>query len=1161
MLRRAVGAEDEDEGAELSAAATATLPAVPDRIATARRRAEQREEKPADDDETSVDTKVEDTRYDTSQRSPVPVGEPVTVPHGFYDMGDEFARGGLGRILKAHDRRLDRVVAIKELINPKESAQARFEREVKITAKLQHPNIIAVHEAGRWPSGKDFYAMKLVDGKSLADVIDQSGSFADSVKILPAVVDVAEAIGYAHSQGIIHRDLKPANVLVGPFGETVVIDWGLAKDLSGDVDDPAPMSADSAPLGAFRTSQGRILGTPAYMPPEQAAGASVDETADVYALGALLYHVLAGHPPYVDLGKGDFVKRVIKGPPTPVAERAPDTPKDLVAIVEKAMARARQDRYPNAGAMAEELRRYTTGGLVGAYRYGALDLFKRFVRRNRAAVIVGAVALVGLAAFGAYSVIRIQGERDIALQNEKEAVAARHVSERRVEELKVKQARLLLDRDPTASVLELLQLRGLDSGGPQVPPGAATVAGRAADRGVARRVLRAHTAVVHALSFAPDGRSVVSAGEDKWVRVWNLERGDTTSLRGHGEKITVLSRAARADVFASASHDGTVRVWRPGSTEARVLSGHRAAVTAIGISADGKRLASVSEDGTMRVWEVATGRFRSRDAPVEREAFAELSADGAVLVTGSHDGALRIWNADEATHRTVAVPGGVTVAALSPDAKWIATGARDGGVALFSIDGSRRVMFEPHDDTVNAVAFTPDAKRVATVAGDGRVRLHDAATETSRTLSTHAARAVALAISSDGRMLASGSWDRTVHVHDLETGDARTLRGHGDVVSAVGFSSRGEKLASASWDKTVRVWDTTPRKARRVLWGHRAGEKAVAFSPDGESVVAGGHDNNVRLWDLKTGVAHVWSGHEDHVFRVVFSPKGDWVASSSDDRTVRLWKVSGGEPTVLEGHEADVEELAFSPDGRFLASAAEDDTARLWNVASGEARVLKHGHDVSAVAFSADGRTLATASRDNKVRLWNVPAGALQKEMDGGGEVRDLAFVPGTDRLAYAVGHVVALWTTSSSEVKTIDGVEGARRLTLSSDGKHLAVAGVAPRVWLCGIDDPDCGSPLEGHRGIVRDVAFADQNRALVTGCGDGRVLVWDVQTREHRVLEGHSGSVFDVAVSPDGKHVASASGDGTVRLWPVERAPEVSSLLGFLEPLTDERPEKRGE
>jgi len=333
----------------------------------------------------------------------------VPVDPDHYVVGDELARGGMGRIMRARDRRLGRAVAIKETFVKGDSAR-RFEREAKITARLQHPSIVQLHEAGVWPSGEPFFAMQLVAGRALADVVAGTKTLDERLALLPNVLAVADAIAYAHSQRVIHRDLKPRNVLVGEFGETIVIDWGLAKDLA------APDEGETFALGSDPelTEHGTVMGTPAYMPPEQALGEQVDERADVYALGALLFHVLSGRAPVVGHSSQEVLATVVSGGVTSLADVEPDVPPDLLAIVAKAMAFEPEDRYPSARELAHDLRRFQTGQLVSAHRYSAGQLARRWLRKHKTAVTVVAGALVVLVAFGVLSIRQILQAEDVA---------------------------------------------------------------------------------------------------------------------------------------------------------------------------------------------------------------------------------------------------------------------------------------------------------------------------------------------------------------------------------------------------------------------------------------------------------------------------------------------------------------------------------------------------------------------------------------------------------------------------------------------------------------------------------------------------------------------------------------------------------------------------
>ncbi|HTJ47685.1 MAG TPA: protein kinase, partial [Kofleriaceae bacterium] len=291
---------------------------------------------------------------------------------------------------------------------------ARFRREALITARLQHPAIVPVYEAGRWPSGEPFFAMKLVAGRALDKVLADRKTLDERLALLPAVIAATDAIAYAHSQRVVHRDLKPSNVLVGDFGETVVIDWGLAKDLDATEHDSLPPAATPEPIASGLTLAGAVMGTPAYMPPEQARGESVDERADVFALGAMLYHVLAGAPPYQARTTSEVVEAAMRGAVVPLRERASRAPADLATIVARAMAFSPKDRYPSARELSDDLKKFQTGQLVGAHRYTTIEKLRRFVRKHRAAVSIGAAALVIFAVLGSLAIRKIVQERDLA---------------------------------------------------------------------------------------------------------------------------------------------------------------------------------------------------------------------------------------------------------------------------------------------------------------------------------------------------------------------------------------------------------------------------------------------------------------------------------------------------------------------------------------------------------------------------------------------------------------------------------------------------------------------------------------------------------------------------------------------------------------------------
>ncbi len=326
-----------------------------------------------------------------------------------YKIIGEVGRGGLGRVFRARDLYLDRQVAVKELFDNTAASQRRFVREALITARLQHPSIVPIYDAGQADEGP-FYSMKLVAGRSLADAIADARTLDARLALLPSVIAVCDAMAYAHSQKIIHRDLKPQNVLVGDFGETVLIDWGLAKDLdSEEAESAGPYKAS---MSSTETLDGAVMGTPAFMAPEQAvSGDPVDERADVYALGSMLYFLGSGVPPHAGKTLDEILVKVMSGEIMPLREREPRIPVDLAAIVTKAMAREPKHRYPSAKELSEDLHKFQLGKLVGAKTYTRMERFGRWAAKHRRILAVSGVAFVILLAYGGWSLKRIYAER------------------------------------------------------------------------------------------------------------------------------------------------------------------------------------------------------------------------------------------------------------------------------------------------------------------------------------------------------------------------------------------------------------------------------------------------------------------------------------------------------------------------------------------------------------------------------------------------------------------------------------------------------------------------------------------------------------------------------------------------------------------------------
>ena len=350
-------------------------------------------------------------------QSPPPIGGTVNaavfeVP-GRYEFVREHGRGGMGRVLCVHDTFLSRDVALKEMlvIEPSapttrpSSAYQRFETEARIAAGLEHPSIVPVYELGRRDDGSVYYTMRLVTGETLRKAIAEAQNLEERLGLLNRFVDICNGIAYAHSQNIIHRDIKPDNILLGDFGETIILDWGLAKSVGTPQDDstaPSPRFSARSPSPGTATEEGQVLGTPAYMAPEQASGvvAEIDHRTDIYSLGALLYELLTRRAPYSGSSADIVVGEVIAKSPKPIRDLAPDAPAELVSICQRAMARDKNQRFQSAKDLSQEVQKFLTGAVVGSHRYKAVDHVSRVLRRLR--VLSSAAAFLFMMTFGMF---------------------------------------------------------------------------------------------------------------------------------------------------------------------------------------------------------------------------------------------------------------------------------------------------------------------------------------------------------------------------------------------------------------------------------------------------------------------------------------------------------------------------------------------------------------------------------------------------------------------------------------------------------------------------------------------------------------------------------------------------------------------------------------